>query len=143
MNLATLFIGSFTSAHLFLVFFRSHVNREIFKTHPYRFTIVPAALFLSMTLSGWMQVAVAVLGTFWDVYHSSLQTFGLGRIYDRLAGNDVREGRGLDIALNLLLYAGPIVAGVSLMEHVNDFHSFQSVGSIFFARIPKRWLHHE
>ena len=36
-----------------------------------------------------MFVAASVLTVWWDVYHSSLQTFGLGRIYDRRAGNDV------------------------------------------------------
>jgi hypothetical protein len=136
-TLAGLFIGVFTSAHLFLVAFRSHANKAIFKTHPYRFTLVPIGLLLALTISPWIQCAVAVLGTFWDVYHSSLQTFGLGRIYDRRAGNDPHVGRGLDMMLSLLLYAGPIVAGVSLMEHVNDFRSFQAVGSIFFSRIPR------
>src|SRR5437867_2786492 len=48
---ATLFIGWFTMAHLFIVFFRSHGNREIFRTHPYRFTIVPVLLFAAMTAS--------------------------------------------------------------------------------------------
>ena len=135
---AMIFIGSFTMAHLVIVIFRSHANREIFRTHRYRFTIVPIALFLAMTVSPWCQVAIAVLATFWDVYHSSLQTFGLGRIYDRLAGNDPLEGRRLDYLLNLVLYAGPIVAGVSLMAHFNDFYSFRSVGSLLLTRVPGR-----
>jgi hypothetical protein len=133
---ATILLGCFIMAHLVIVFFRSHANRTIFSTHRYRFTVVPAALFLAMTLSPWVQVAVAVLATFWDVYHSSLQTFGLGRIYDRLAGNDPNAGRRLDYLLNLLLYAGPILAGVSLMAHVDDFYSFRSVGSVLLSRIP-------
>lgn len=135
---ATFFLGSFTMAHLFIVFFRSHGNKDIFQTHPYRFTIVPVALFVAMTASEWIQVAVAVLATFWDVYHSSLQTFGLGRIYDRLAGNSPTEGRRLDMILNVLLYAGPIVAGVSLMPHVNDFYTFRHVGSLLFEKVPGR-----
>src|SRR5438093_1870146 len=135
---ATLFIGWFTMAHLFIVFFRSHGNREIFRTHPYRFTIVPVLLFAAMTASVWIQCLIAVLATFWDVYHSSLQTFGLARIYDRRAGNDPNTGRELDRLLNLLLYAGPIAAGVSLMQHVNEFKAFREVGSIFLSRIPER-----
>jgi hypothetical protein len=49
---------------------------------------------------------VSVLATFWDVYHSALQTFGFARIYDRKAGNDPMVGRRLDWHLNQLLYAG-------------------------------------
>src|SRR5206468_1261731 len=52
---ATLFIGWFTMAHLFIVFFRSHGNREIFRTHPYRFTIAPLLLFAALTASAWCQ----------------------------------------------------------------------------------------
>src|SRR5262245_19622846 len=135
---ATMFIGGFTMAHLVIVFFRSHGNRAIFATHPYRFTVVPVLLLAAMTVSIWIQCAVAVLATFWDVYHSSLQTFGLARIYDRRAGNDPTAGRRLDFLLNLLLYAGPIAAGVSLMKHVNEFKAFRAVGSILLARIPER-----
>ena len=79
-----------------------------------------------------------VLATLWDVYHSSLPTFGLARIYDRRAGNDAAAGRRLDYLLNILLYAGPIVAGVSLMKHVNEFKSFRSVGSVLLASFPQR-----
>lgn len=135
---ATMFIGGFTMAHLVIVFFRSHGNREIFATHPYRFTVVPVLLLAAMTASLWVQCAVAVLATFWDVYHSSLQTFGLARIYDRRAGNDPLAGRRLDFVVNLLLYAGPIAAGVSLMKHVNEFKAFRSVGSVLLARLPER-----
>src|SRR5262245_53272955 len=135
---ATMFIGGFTMAHLVIVFFRSHGNRAIFATHPYRFTVVPVMLLAAMTASLWIQCAVAVLATFWDVYHSSLQTFGLARIYDRRAGNDPSAGRRLDYLLNLLLYAGPIAAGVSLMKHVNEFKAFRTVGSVLLARVPDR-----
>jgi len=132
----TLLLGTFIYAHLALVFFRSHANPAIFRTHPIRFTAVPLALFASMWSSVWIAVCVSVLVTWWDVYHSGLQTFGLGRIYDARAGNDPRTGRRLDWGLNLLLYVGPILGGASLMAHVNDFHEFQEVGSIFFTSIP-------
>ena len=135
---ATMFIGGFTMAHLVIVFFRTHGNREIFATHPYRFTVVPVLLLVAMTASLWVQCAVAVLATFWDVYHSSLQTFGLARIYDRRAGNDPAAGRQLDYLLNLLLYAGPIAAGVSLMRHMNEFKAFRALGSVLLTRIPER-----
>jgi hypothetical protein len=134
--LGSILIGAFIMAHIGIVFFRSHLNREVFKQHPLRFTLVPLALFIAMSSSSWVIVGVTVLATWWDVYHSSLQTFGLGRIYDMKQGNDARVGRQLDINLNLLLYAGPILAGATLMEHVNIFSEFEDVGSVFFTSIP-------
>jgi hypothetical protein len=77
-----------------------------------------------------------VLATFWDVYHSGMQTFGLCRIYDARVGNPAREGRTLDWILNLYLYAGPIAAGATLLPHVRDFDQFAEVGSVFFTAIP-------
>ena len=133
----SIFIGTFIMAHLFAVFFRSNGNTKIFALHPYRFTVVPIVLLLAMCLNPWIAISVGVLATWWDVYHSSLQTFGLGRIYDGRAGNDPRVGRRLDLLLNLLLYAGPILAGASLMLHTKDFHEFDGV-SPFFAGFGHR-----
>lgn len=141
-----LFIGSFIFAHLGLVVFRSHANSMVFRTHPLRFTLVPLLLLLAMSTSVWVAVSVSVLATWWDVYHSSLQTFGIGRIYDQRSGNDVYLGRRLDYWLNLLIYTGPILAGAALMDHVGDFDEFSEVGSVFFTSIPatvesnRRWL---
>jgi hypothetical protein len=137
-SVANIFIGTFIMAHLVIVFFRSHLNRDIFRQFPLRFTVVPLALFAAMSFSKWMAVFVSVLATWWDVYHSSLQTFGLGRIYDMKAGNDAKVGRRLDFWLNLLLYAGPILGGVTLMDHVQDFSEFKQVGSAFFTAIPAK-----
>lgn len=137
-SIPELFIGTFIMAHLFAVFFRSNGNPKIFALYPYRFTVVPIVLFATMCLSPFIAIAVGVLATWWDVYHSSLQTFGLGRIYDVRAGNDPKQGRRLDFLLNLLLYAGPILAGASLMLHTKDFRAFQQVGSPFFASLGPR-----
>lgn len=133
---ASIFIGSFIMAHLGLVFFRSHGNQAIFRQYPLRFTLAPLALFVGICLSDWVLVCTSVIATWWDVYHSSLQTFGLGRIYDMRAGNDPRVGRRLDYLLNVLLYAGPILAGATLFDHVEDFDEFERVGSVFFTSIP-------
>ena len=125
-------------AHLVLVFFRSHGNKNIFWTYPYRFTVVPVLLFLGCWLSSPILVCTSVLATWWDVYHSSLQTFGLGRIYDARVGNDALAGRRLDYFSNLLLYAGPILGGAALMDHLVDFEEFRQpeVGWNLFADIP-------
>ncbi|MCB9703883.1 MAG: hypothetical protein H6711_18445 [Myxococcales bacterium] len=133
---ASIFIGAFIMAHLGLVFFRSHANASIFRLYPLRFTLAPIALFVGICLSNWVMVCTSVIATWWDVYHSSLQTFGIGRIYDMKAGNGPQVGRRLDYLLNILLYAGPILAGATLFDHVNDFDEFETVDAAFFTAIP-------
>jgi hypothetical protein len=129
-------IRTIITAHLVIVFFRSHGNAEIFRRHPRRFLLAPVLVYLAMRSSLWLTMFGFVVVTWWDVYHSSLQTFGLGRIYDAKLGNDPREGRGLDIGLNLLLYAGPVLGGATLLEHVNAFNRLGEAGSVFFLSIP-------
>ncbi len=131
----SIFLGSFIMAHLFIVFFRSNANKKIFDLYPYRFTVVPLVLFAAMCVSQFVAISAAVLATWWDVYHSSLQTFGLGRIYDSRAGNDAEVGRRLDYLLNLLMYAGPIFAGAVLMAHTKDFEQYDLVKAMLFAHM--------
>ena len=40
--------------------------------------------------------------------------------------------------LNTILYAGPIVGGATLMEHVNDFEKFKNVGALFLSTVPAK-----
>ena len=89
-----------------------------------------------MVSSLWVLISVSVLATFWDVYHSALQTFGFARIYDRKTGNHPTVGRRLDWHLNQLLYAGPILAGATLMDHLESFGEYDQVGATFFTSIP-------
>ncbi len=131
------FLGAFIMAHLVIVFFRSHANPEIYARHPFRFKWVPVLLFVALIGSVWLRVAATVLATWWDVYHSSLQTFGIGRIYDAKEGNDPEIGRRLDWWLNLFLYVGPILGGASLLYHLGSFHEFYGLsGSVFFTALP-------
>ena len=123
-----IFIGTFIMSHLFIVFFRSHGNSNIFALHPVRFVAIPILLIVSMTYSIWILVTVSVIAIWWDVYHSAQQTFGLGRIYDMRIGNDAQAGRRLDHLLNTIIYLGPILAGASLMDHVYYFQEFQMLG---------------
>jgi len=134
-SIEAIFLGSFIMAHLFIVFFRSNGNRKIYELYPVRFTAVPLVLFLAMCVSNWVAISAAVLATWWDVYHSSLQTFGLGRIYDARVGNDANVGRRLDWLLNLLIYAGPIFAGAVLMAHTKDFQDYEAVNAMLFAHM--------
>jgi hypothetical protein len=119
-DLRQVFISSFIAAHLVLVYFRSHANINIFRTHPFSFTVVPAALLVATVLSPWVMGIAGVVAIWWDVYHSSMQTFGFGRIYDAKQGNNSVVGRNLDYWMNLVLYAGPVLAGAHFMDHVEQ-----------------------
>lgn len=123
---ADAFLGAFIMAHLVIVFFRSHGNAEVRARHPVRFWVVPPALLALLLVSGPARTAAAALAIWWDVYHSALQTFGIGRIFDLKAGNDPEAGRSLDLALNLLLYAGPILGGATLVFHADPLYSLQA-----------------
>ncbi|RYE92264.1 MAG: hypothetical protein EOO75_07100 [Myxococcales bacterium] len=131
-----LLLGMVVHAHLVAVVARSHLNAEVFARHRGRFVLLPLGLFGAMLVSDTVAIAATVLIVVWDVYHSALQTFGLGRIYDRLGGNDPHAGRRLDLGLNLLLYVGPIVAGASLLAHVEKLEPLADVGLLFFAAAP-------
>lgn len=135
-----LLLQTFIFAHLFIVFFRSHGNKQIFKRFPYRFTLIPLILYFAMVFNLFTLLFVAVFTTFWDVYHSSMQTFGLGRIYDSKRQNPVDMGRKLDAHFNLLMYAGPIIGGATLFAHIIDFKVFNywdSAYNVFFTQLPE------
>jgi hypothetical protein len=135
-SLAGFTIGTIIHAHLVAVFFRSHGNPAVRKLYPWRFFVVPLVLFTAVVASAWVAVVAVVVATFWDVWHSGAQTFGFTRIYERNAGVPPDQGRTLDFWLNQLLYAGPILAGATLMDHVESFDSFADVGDTFFSAIP-------
>jgi hypothetical protein len=133
---AELSLGALIHAHLGAVIVRSHLNPEIRRRHPYRFFVVPVLLWLAIASSGWGIALATVVATFWDVWHSGAQTFGFARIYDRNAGNPPEAGRRLDFALQQLLYAGPILAGVALVDHLDSFQAFEDVGAWVFTSVP-------
>ncbi|RKG59371.1 hypothetical protein D7X30_09880 [Corallococcus sp. AB011P] len=135
---AALLVGSLIHAHLVAVFFRSHGNPAIFRLHPLRFVLVPVLAWAAIRGSAVVAAAATVLATFWDVWHSGLQTFGLARIYDRNRGTPPSAGRRLDFWLNHLLYAGPILAGATMLDHFSSFESFEAVGMPWLASVPVR-----
>jgi hypothetical protein len=131
-----LLISALIHAHLVAVVFRSHANGAIFRRHPLRFVLVPLVLWAALRTWLWLAVASLVVATFWDVWHSGAQTFGLARIYERNAGNPPAAGRRLDFWLNQLLYAGPILGGATMLDHFESFQSFEQVGAAALARVP-------
>jgi hypothetical protein len=46
---------------------------------------------------------MSFIALYWDEWHSLMQTFGFGRIYDAKIGNDPRTGRNLDIGMCFVL----------------------------------------
>lgn len=123
----SIFIGVMTTAHLFAVLFRSHANPEIFARHRLRFVAVPIALFAMLVSSPWLMVTGFVVAAIWDVYHSSLQNFGLCRIWDARLGNDPVQGRSLDIWLAHTLYIAPILAGPSLHKTLETVEKYSQL----------------
>jgi len=139
-------IGVLIHAHLVAVFVRSHGNDQVFTRHRLRFVAVPILLWIALISSAWVAAVAVVVVTFWDVWHSGAQTFGLARIYDRNAGNPPQHGRRLDLWMNQLLYAGPIVAGAALVPHLASFESFDDLEAPLLTSVPahvlgwQRWL---
>lgn len=129
-------LAIWTYAHLFAVVFRSHANPEIFVQHRFRFVGVPLLVFGALMISDWAMISGIVLIVFWDVYHTSMQTFGLGRIYDARRGNSAQAGRTLDLWLNHVIYIGPILAGPSLLPTLSTLQNFAVVG----WKAPGHWL---
>jgi hypothetical protein len=136
-SLAGFFLGAIVHAHLVAVFFRSHANPSIFRRTPLRFTLVPLALFAAIAVSPTLGIVASIVATFWDVWHSGAQTFGFARIYDRNHGTPPELGRRLDFWLNQVLYLGPVLAGVTLVDHLEGFEHFEDA---FFTAVPARVL---
>lgn len=127
------FLGATIHAHLVAVFVRSHGNARIRRSYPWRFFAVPLILYVAIVASPWVAAAATVVATWWDVWHSGAQTFGFARIYERNAGTAPALGRRLDFALNQVLYAGPILAGATLIDHLDSFESFDELPRALLA----------
>jgi hypothetical protein len=133
---AGLLVGSLIHAHLVAVFFRSHGNTSLRRRYPLRFLLVPVVAWALIRGSHAVAAMATVLATFWDVWHSGLQTFGFARIYDRNGGNPPALARRLDFWLNHLLYAGPILAGATMLDHFRSFEALGEVGLPLFSTVP-------
>ena len=138
------FISFWTFAHLWAVFFRSHLNLTVFRQFKWRFTLVPLCLFLLFSVSIMIQTIAIAIAFYWDVYHTSKQNYGFCRIYDSRIGNVPTIGRRLDSIANHLLYIGPIIGSYSLLDHLKPaidnlaVHFPKIVFVIFLQVLPKQ-----
>ncbi|HMJ93156.1 MAG TPA: hypothetical protein VK472_03550 [Allosphingosinicella sp.] len=129
-------VAVLTFAHLVAVVPRAYLNRDVFASNRNRLVIVPLLLVAALLLSPALLVCAAVLAMLWDVHHSAMQTFGIGRIYDMKAGNGPHILRSTDLRLNWALYVGPIAAGASLLAHAESFSSFARLDWTLLATSP-------
>src|SRR5687768_12322766 len=125
-----------TFAHLVAVVPRAYLNRQVYGDNRIRLTLVPLLPLAGLFLSPVVLVCGAVLTVLWDVHHSAMQTFGIGRIYDMKSGNGARTLRATDLRLNWALYVGPIAAGASLLAHVEGFANFSRIDWALLATAP-------
>lgn len=110
-SIEVLCLRTLIHAHLVIVFARSHLNPKVFARHPARFVVVPVIALLALLLSPPLLTLSLGVVIVWDMIHSSMQTFGLGRIYEVRAGGDANQGRAAELWLNLAIYLGPFLAG--------------------------------
>jgi hypothetical protein len=129
VNLLGALVGVLTFSHLIAVVPRAYGNHMVFSANRLRLTIVPALLVAALLLSPQLLLLAGILTVFWDVHHSAMQTFGLGRIYDMKAGNDPHALRRTDLALNWALYVGPIATGAALLPHFYKFRDLVALAS--------------
>ena len=129
-------VAVLTFAHLVAVVPRAYLNRDVFAANRNRVVIVPLLLVASLLVSPVLLVCAAVLAVLWDVHHSAMQTFGIGRIYDMKAGNGPNVLRSTDLRLNWALYVGPIAAGASLIAHAESFSNFSRIDWTILASGP-------
>jgi hypothetical protein len=125
-----------TYAHLIAVVPRAYLNPDVRNANPLRLTVVPALLIAALVLSPVALVIGTVMAVLWDVHHSAMQTFGLGRIYDIKAGNDPLTLRRTDLLLNGALYIGPAAAGAAMVVHFQTFDRFAAVGLPSLVAFP-------
>jgi hypothetical protein len=129
-----------SAAHVIVTFARTHGNLEIFQSHVLRFTIVPVLLFATLALSPVARGLAVIVSVVWDVHHTGMQTFGLARLYARRAGNTGRDGRTLDLLLNHVLYAGPILVGGGLLLHLQRMGPLAREWGVLNLRLEGGWM---
>ncbi|MEZ4266846.1 MAG: hypothetical protein R3F39_10745 [Myxococcota bacterium] len=89
----------FTFGHVNLTVVRSHLNPAVYTRYRRRLMVAPALLLLALALSSEVLFVIAPIAVLWDEWHSVMQTFGFGRIYDSKRGNDPHVGRRLDMGM--------------------------------------------
>lgn len=98
-----IFTALLTHSHVMMVFVRSHMNPGVFRRFPFRFVALPLLTLVAFTVSPTLVAIMTIVAIYWDEWHSQMQTFGFGRIYDSRLGNDPLHGRRLDMGMIFIL----------------------------------------
>ena len=130
-------IGILIHAHLVAVLFRSHGNAAIRRLHPVRFFAVPVGLFFPDPPVGLVALSATVVAVWWDVWHPARRPLALAVSTIANRGNPSDVGRRLDYWLNQVLYPpGPILGGVTLIDHLAQLDGYRELGSQLFVAVP-------
>lgn len=119
--------GLLTHSHILMVFLRSHMNAGVYKRFPVRFTGIPLIMLAAMWASPVVFGIMSFVAIYWDEWHSLMQTFGFGRIYDAKMGNDLNTGRKLDIGMCFVLGLLPHAIALTFLPEavrVDGLHGF-------------------
>lgn len=119
-----LFAILLTYSHIFLVFLRSHLNKEVLKRHPFRFGSIPLFLMIALWSSPAIFGVASFIALYWDEWHSLMQTFGFGRIYDAKKGSDPIIGRKLDMGMSFVVGLLPHVILLTFIPEVQREEGF-------------------
>ncbi len=136
------FSAIMTHTHVMMVFYRSHLNGNIFRKFPMRFTIVPIIVLCGFYISTAFVGIMAVVAFYWDEWHSILQTFGFGRIYDVRNGNDPHQGRRLDIGISFVLCLFPHLI---MLTYLPDNQRIEGISEVLIlgatqTQILNQWI---
>lgn len=126
-----------THMHVLLVFTRSHLNMSVFKRYKYRFTLIPLIVLVAMWTSPLVLGFMAAIGLYWDEWHSLMQTFGFGRIYDGRAGNPSTVGRKRDMVFCFIVGFLPALVLLTYLpkgESPGEISRFLEISTINAAR---------
>lgn len=126
-----------THMHVLLVFTRSHLNMTVFKRYKFRFTLIPLIVLLSMWISPLFFAFLAAIALYWDEWHSLMQTFGFGRIYDGRAGNPSTVGRKRDMVFCFIIGFLPALVLLTYLpkgESPGEMARYLEISSINAAR---------
>jgi hypothetical protein len=135
MTLITL-TSIITFAHLVAVAPRAYLNQNVFTSNRRRLTIVPLLLLVLLFVSPKAMMIASLVAVLWDVHHSAMQNFGLARIYDMKAGNRADALRTVDLRLNWVLYVGPLIAGSTLLIHLDGFKKLDATALQALTALP-------
>jgi len=126
-----------THMHVLLVFTRSHMNMTVFKRYKYRFTLIPLLALAGMWVSPIVFGIMSAIGLYWDEWHSLMQTFGFGRIYDTRAGNPAAIGRKRDMVFCFIIGFLPALVLLTYLpkgESPGEMANFLEISTINAAR---------